>query len=190
MKKHLIYARQFWRRVVSPGDTLIDATAGNGHDTLFLASLLQGHGSVSSYDIQPQALENTRKRLEELPPEYRECISLKLQSHTQFDEQNVKLIVYNLGYLPGGDKRVTTCRTSTVESIEKGLKILAPGGALSITCYPGHEEGAREQEAILSFLGALSPQWQICHYQWIEPPCQRSWTLSPSLLWLQALPCA
>ena len=133
--------------------------------------------------MPPQALEQTKKRLEELSEAERKIIILKQQSHASFEEANVKLIVYNLGYLPGGEKTITTQCETTLESIRGAMDCLSLNGALSITCYPGHTEGAKEQEAVLAFLSTLcSKKWLICHHQWLNRP------LSPTWIWMQALP--
>jgi hypothetical protein len=179
MKPHISYAHQYWARFVRPGDTSIDATLGNGHDTLYLAQLLKGEGRLIGYDIQPQALEQAKRRIEILPDEFSRIITLKFQSHTNFEEKNVKLIVYNLGYLPGGDKSITTLHETTLISIQNALHCLTPGGAISITCYPGHTAGAIEQEVLIDFLKTLpSNQWEICHHVWLNRP------FAPSLILL------
>jgi ubiquinone/menaquinone biosynthesis C-methylase UbiE len=166
VKSHILQAHYYWEQIVQPGDTLIDATVGNGHDTLFLSQLLRGKGSVIGYDIQSQALEQTKQRLGSLAEN---LVKLKLHSHTQFEEQNVKLIVYNLGYLPGGDKTVTTQCETTLQSIQDGMRRIVPQGGISITCYPGHEEGAREEVVLLDFLKGVSQrEWKICYHQWIR----------------------
>ena len=182
MRPHLNFAHNSWEKCVHPGDTVIDATVGNGHDTFFLAQLLKGQGRLIGYDIQPQALEQTQKRLTGLPAPWQDIVALRLQSHTHVSETGIKLIVYNLGYLPGGDKAITTQRESTIQSIQSALHCLSAEGAISITCYPGHAEGALEQEAIIDFLKTLpSDRWNICHHIWINRP------RSPTWIWLQAL---
>jgi Putative rRNA methylase len=181
MKAHINYAHHYWERVVKPGDTIIDATVGNGFDTCFLAQLLKGKGMLAGYDIQPQALKQAKKRLKELTPEIRQSVHLKLQSHIHFEERDAKLIVYNLGYLPGGNKTLTTKWDTTLQSIQNALPIVSSGGAISITCYPRHEEGGKEQAALLNFLKTLpQAKWHICHHVWINRP------LSPSLIWMQS----
>ncbi len=182
MKPHLSFAHNSWEKCVTPGDTVIDATVGNGHDTFFLAQLLKGQGRLIGYDIQPQALAQTQKRLAGLPAPWRDTVELRLESHVHFSEAGVKLICYNLGYLPGGDKTITTQTGSTLSSIQNALSCLSLQGAISITCYPGHAEGALEQEAIVEFLKRLpTDQWNVCHHVWINRP------LSPTWIWLQAL---
>jgi predicted methyltransferase len=186
-KPHLTTAQFAWKQLIHPADRVIDATIGNGYDTYFLAKLLQGQGELIGYDIQPQALVQTQKRLEALPPSWRQNIHLKLQSHAALSETNVKLIVYNLGYLPRGDKKITTQRTSTLQSIGCAMQSLAPGGAISITCYPGHPEGALEQEGLVAFLQTLpSNQWDVYHHVWLYPNRR----LTPSWIWIQAVHCA
>lgn len=197
MKPHLIYARQYWQTLVQPGDTVVDATIGNGHDTAFLIHLLQGKGALIGYDIQSQAIAQTEKKLKEFPEELTKIISLKLKSHECIEEKNVKLIVYNLGYLPGsGNKLFTTKCPTTLQSIKNGLSSLSRGGAISITCYPGHEEGAKELVAVLDFLKTLpSEKWQFHHHVWLKVyandvkklPHSHCY-LAPSLIWLQSLP--
>jgi hypothetical protein len=160
--------------------TVIDATVGNGHDTFFLASLLKGKGRLIGYDIQPKALEQTQKRLAKLPDNWREIVNLRLESHALFSESNVKLIVYNLGYLPGGDKTITTQTESTLLSIRSALHCLDSHGAISIMCYPGHTEGQKELIFIKDFLKSLpSNRWHICQHEWINRP------LAPTWIWLQ-----
>lgn len=178
-------AHTYWKQLIEPGDSAIDATCGNGKDTLQLAKLISAAGMVIGLDIQKEAIDRTRALLEkELPPSQLSKIHLFLQSHEELPalayQAKIKVIAYNLGYLPGGDKKITSQTSSTLESLKKSLSILTPGGAITIACYPGHEEGAREQEALLQALTLLpSSEWSICHHEWINRP------LSPSLILIQ-----
>lgn len=177
-KSHLQLAHKYWKEVVQPGDTLIDATCGNGHDTSFLAKLLKGSGKLVGYDIQSEAIKATKKRVLDLSEKERSCITLKRESHAHFAEEHAKLIVYNLGYLPGSDKSITTMRETTLESLKNALVIAE---AISITCYPGHHEGRQEQEAIFNFLQELpSEEWIICSHRNENRP------LSPTLIWMRS----
>lgn len=179
MKEHLKLAHNYWKSHVRPGDTVIDATCGTGQDTLFLAQLLQGKGQLIGYDIQKSALEKTQQRLLDLTAEERVIVTLKEASHETFFEEKVALIVYNLGYLPGGDKSLTTRTDSTLKSLQSALE---RASAISIMCYPGHEEGAREEEAILKFAAQLpSHQWNVCYHKWVN---RKNY---PSLLWLKRI---
>lgn len=179
MKEHLKLAHNYWKGHVLPGDTIIDATCGTGQDTLFLAQLLQGKGRLIGYDIQKSALEKTQQRLLDLSLEERALVTLKEASHDTFSEENVALIVYNLGYLPGGDKSLTTQTVSTLKSLRSALE---RSSAISIMCYPGHEEGKREEEAILEFVAQLpSHQWNVCYHKWVN---RKNY---PSLIWISKI---
>ena len=181
MKPHLDLAKFYWKTLLTPQDVAIDATCGNGHDTLFLAQIPLE--KVFAIDIQPAAIEATHKRLKEsLIPEDR--VDLRQMSHEALDGLSLpkapRLIVYNLGYLPGGNKEITTDTKATLLSVACALKLIEPGGAISITCYPGHEEGAKEEKALLRVAQSLpSDQWHVCHHRWINRPER-----SPTLLWM------
>lgn len=175
---HLHFAHSLWQAHVRPEDVVIDATCGNGHDTLFLSGLVPA-GRVFAFDIQEKAIQNTQELLKKHGREER--VTLLQKSHVDLQKipSPPRLIVYNLGYLPGGDKGVTTQTDTTLESVAAGLKMLPEGGALSITCYPGHAEGAREEKALVEFLRTLpSHQWTVRYHQWVNRP------KAPSLLWV------
>ncbi|MBS0620151.1 MAG: class I SAM-dependent methyltransferase [Verrucomicrobia bacterium] len=174
-------AHQYWKRLLKPGDWAIDATCGNGKDTLVLAQTLQGGGLIG-IDLQEIALSHTRKRLENSPINTE--VHLFCQSHESFpplaSNHPIRLIVYNLGYLPGGDKSITTLTDSTLTSLESALKILMPGGCISLLCYPGHREGALETEAIYLRVSQLdSRKWNCCLHR------NLLYRESPTLLLLQ-----
>jgi hypothetical protein len=170
-QSHLDLAHHYWQRLLYNGGWAIDATLGNGKDTLKLAQLLAGKpGGIIGIDIQPQAVQRTLEHLQDhLSPEELGRIHLFCQSHETFpalaEQHLIQLIVYNLGYLPKGNKQVTTMATSTLESVNKGFNMIAPGGALCITCYPGHEEGSREEQELLHCLSCLdATSWNVCHH--------------------------
>lgn len=175
-QSHLDLAHAYWKQLVRPGDTVVDATCGNGHDSLVLAQLSE---RLYAMDIQPSAIAATKERLSSFPQ-----VKILLQSHTAFPEElrpeSVTLLVYNLGYLPGGDKTLTTRSSTTLMSLIKALELIRPGGAISLTLYPGHLEGEEEERAILDWAAQLDPkQWSSCHHRW----CNRK--AAPSLLILQ-----
>lgn len=168
---HLKLARHYWQECLQPGTCAVDATCGNGHDTLTLCQLVlkENNTHVYAYDIQHQAILATRQRLEEhLTAAELERVILIEGCHSRFEEISkelpVGLIVYNLGYLPGGDKSRTTLTKTTMESIENACNLIAPGGLISITCYPGHPEGALEEEMLLPFAEKLSSAEWCCTY--------------------------
>ena len=159
LKSARYLAAEILRAVLSPGDRAIDATMGNGHDTALLCSLVGPEGRVYAFDVQPAALEATRRRLAE------EGIAgqaeLFLLGHEHMREavgEPVKAIVFNLGWLPGGDHRITTLTETTLPAIQQALALLMPMGVLVICVYPGHPEGEREQEMVTRLLSSLSPR--------------------------------
>lgn len=151
------WCRHFMEEAVAEGDLCIDATMGNGHDTCLLSRLAGSRGHVYAFDIQPQAVENTRRRLiqEHCPENY----TLLCQSHTNLDTyvspESVSLITFNFGYLPGGDHKLSTSAKSSVLAIQKGLPLLKRGGRMVLCIYSGGDTGFEERDAILSFLKTL-----------------------------------
>jgi SAM-dependent methyltransferase len=146
------------RRFVRPGDHVIDATCGNGHDTLLLAELAGSSGRVWAFDIQQEALEATAARLAE--DGRLDVVVLVHSGHEGMAEQcrgPVKAVVFNLGYLPGGDRTVITRPESTCAGVEQSLELLQPGGVVIITLYPGHEGGQQERTALETRLAQLPP---------------------------------
>lgn len=165
-------SHSFWKPLLNPGDTVIDATLGNGQDTLFLARVLLGfkEGELYGFDIQEKAVEKTRELiLTQCGEETGKRIHLFKESHDKMDryvKKPVKLIVYNLGYLPGGDKTITTVVESTLSSVAMGLDMLGASGVLSITCYPGHPEGQREEQALIDYFTNAAPaHYSVSHFR-------------------------
>lgn len=190
INSHLKYAHMIWQSLVCPGDQVIDATLGNGHDTLILAKMLQGSGHLIGYDIQEQALHTTQEILQNHLSENEKkiCIELRKECHSKIEGSHPKLIVYNLGYLPGANKLLTTQISTTLESIKKAQTLIIEGGMISITLYPGHEEGYKEQELLLPYVSSLSrKEWNVCWTSWpnrIKAPSllliQKNLILQPS----------
>ncbi len=194
-KPHIDLSHAYWKKIVKPCDHVIDATCGNGHDTLFLAELLFGdnstgqenQGSLIAIDKQASALESCQRRLKgELPEEVLQKITYYQQCHSIFpasiEKGSVKLIVYNLGYLPGSDKTLTTLSDSTCQSITNALPLICQGGCISITCYPGTAAGKLEEEAVLTLASGIPKlQWSCCHHRWLNREH------SPSLLIISRL---
>ena len=152
------------------GQKVIDATCGNGYDTLFLAERVGKNGRVYAFDVQEEALMETYRLLNER--QYLDRVELIHDSHehfTHYVDTPVDAIIYNLGYLPGGQKDVTTNADSTVHSLKEGMKILANGGFISIVVYPGHPEGEQEAAAVENFLHGLpASSWYILSYKRIN----------------------
>jgi len=142
---------------LSIGDTAVDCTMGNGNDTAFLCSLVGEKGKVYGFDIQEEAILNTRKRLEELNVLERSV--LILDGHETIDKyikETVKVVIFNLGYLPKGNHKITTKKETTLEAVQKCLDLLEPNGIILLIIYPGHENGKLEKEALESFASTLN----------------------------------
>ncbi|MDO4273135.1 MAG: class I SAM-dependent methyltransferase [Eubacteriales bacterium] len=147
----------FIRRQVREGDLCIDATMGNGNDTLLLSKLCGEKGRVLAFDIQETALINTRERLQKAnaPENY----TLLLDSHHRMEQyadmETVSCIVFNLGYLPGGDHSMATKGETSIPAMEQALKLLKKGGLLSLCIYSGGDSGFTERDSVLAWLKAL-----------------------------------
>ena len=154
MKRPLEMAHDFLAQVITQEDIVVDATMGNGHDTLFLAKLAK---QVYAFDIQEQALEKTSQRLQEAGLTNAELI---LQGHETVDQfvGEVKAAIFNLGYLPSADKSIITQPQTTIEALEKLCHLLVKGGRIAIMIYYGHEGGDIEKDAVMDFVSQLPQQ--------------------------------
>lgn len=144
----------------APGALCIDATMGNGNDTQYLCLLAGERGRVLAFDIQEDALTHTRTRLEATLPFCN--YELILDSHAHMNvyaaPESADCIVFNLGYLPGGDHALATKPETTLPALEQGLSLLKKGGLMSICIYSGGDSGFEEKNSVLSFLKALNPK--------------------------------
>ena len=159
MRKYQIteWCLRFIREHVKEGDICIDATAGNGNDTLALCQLVGENGKVYAFDIQEQAVVNTKKRLADHGVENR--AEVLLESHTNMNQyvaaDSVSCITFNFGYLPGGDHNLATKKESSIAAIHEGLRLLKKGGMMSLCIYSGGDSGFEERDAILEELKTL-----------------------------------
>lgn len=134
------------RRFLNPGDTAVDATCGNGHDTLLLAELVGDNGTVWAFDVQDTAISMTTKRLNEAGLADR--VKLIHGGHEHMAEHvtgDISAVVFNLGFLPGGNRSIITRPETTLEAFEQALKLLRPGGIVAVTVYPGHDGGGEQR---------------------------------------------
>ena len=154
MKRPLEMAHDFLAQVITQEDIVVDATMGNGHDTLFLAKLAK---QVYAFDIQEQALEKTSQRLQEAGLTNAELI---LQGHETVDQfvTEVKAAIFNLGYLPSADKSIITQPQTTLDALDKLCHMLVKGGRIAIMIYYGHEGGDIEKDAVMDFVSQLPQQ--------------------------------
>lgn len=147
------------RHYILPGSQLVDATCGNGKDTLLLADLVGEAGHIYAFDIQQEALARTAERLAEQGLEQR--VSLLQAGHERLSElvtAPVQAVVFNLGWLPGASREIATSTATTLTALEAALQLLAPAGLLLITCYPGHPGGDTEAAAVQEWAAGLSPR--------------------------------
>jgi len=157
-------AHEHWQNLLRPGDVTIDATAGNGHDTAAMLAMVSDAGHVHAFDIQASAIANTKKRTGS-PSN----LTLHHCGHELIAEKipeghwaRVKLVAFNLGYLPGSDKTTTTQAESTLAALQEACKRLQAGGLISVIAYRAHEGGAAENEAVQKFLNDLnSSSWTL-----------------------------
>ena len=152
---HTISLLHSWiRQKVSQGAFCIDATAGKGKDTALLAELVGDTGKVIAMDIQAEALASTKALLEK--KSLSERVQLVLDSHANMNayaaEGSVDCIVFNLGYLPGGDHSIATHAESTIQALEQSLRLLKPFGIIAMAIYHGGDTGFQERDAVLDWL--------------------------------------
>ena len=156
LQKHFILTH------LKEGDIAVDFTMGNGHDTEFLSRTVGEFGHVYAFDIQEQALASTSDRLAK--SDCPDNCTLILDSHhnvKKYIDVPIKAGMFNLGYLPGSDKKVTTMRTTTLPAIEAAISLMAPDAIILIAVYPGHKEGEEEGKLICEYLSSLS-RHRIC----------------------------
>ncbi|MFC7787024.1 MAG: class I SAM-dependent methyltransferase [Bacillota bacterium] len=170
----LPFARELLERAVKPGDITIDATLGNGHDTLFLARLVGENGRVYGFDIQEEAIENTKEQL--ITHDLAHRVTLFHQGHETvmnvippLHHGKVTGAVFNLGYLPGGDKEIVTRPKTTILALNQILEMMAPEGILVLVIYHGHPEGAVERDYLLRYVERLDQNYvHVLRYQFIN----------------------
>lgn len=162
----LPFVHSILEKAVSKEDIVIDATLGNGHDTLFLSKLSK---HVHGFDIQKQAITKTTELLKQEKVDNVSLYQLGHENIGDIIQDKVKAITYNLGYLPGSDKSVRTLPDTTIESIKAGTDMLVKQGIITIIVYIGHKGGVAESNSILSFIQELDrKQFRVLKYQFIN----------------------
>lgn len=150
-------------KVVKKGDSVVDATAGNGKDTIFLAELVGSGGRVYAFDLQEEAVAETEKVLQQAG--LSERVEIFRKGHEEmgrFVTNRVRAVMFNLGYLPGGDKRLITRPSTTVAALKASLELLIPGGLVTLVVYRGHSGGREESYSIKAFVQRLSQEkWDV-----------------------------
>lgn len=156
--------------IVEEGDSVVDATVGNGNDTLYLAKLVGEHGKVYGFDIQKCAINTTKQKLIDQKMLNRVVlINTGHENINKYIKEKVKVVVFNLGYLPKGDKNIKTSADTTIEAIKKSLQILDKNGMLLIICYTGHEGGLEEKESVFDYLKRLNQkEYNVLKFKFIN----------------------
>lgn len=151
------WCRRMMKDHVEEGAFCIDATMGNGNDTEYLCRLAGRTGRVLAFDIQEAALAATEKRLKASLDycNYKLCCDSHSNMKKYAAPESADCIVFNLGYLPGGDHTVATQPETTVDALSQGLVLLKKGGMMSICIYSGGDSGFAEHDAVFDFLKNL-----------------------------------
>lgn len=151
------------KKILCPGAVVVDATVGNGFDTLFLCKAVGKEGKVYGFDIQPAALESTKELLEENHcAEQSILICVGHEEMANYVKEPIHCALFNLGYLPKGDHLITTKKETTVQALETALSLLIPGGAVFIALYWGHPGGEEEKSAVEAFAQNLPASlWKV-----------------------------
>lgn len=151
-KNSVNIAKDICTKKINKGDVVVDATMGNGNDTEFLASLVGEKGKVYAFDIQKEAVENTRIKLEEKQLADRTIlVNDGHENIKKYIDESVNLVIFNLGYLPKGDHNITTKANSTIEAVKNSMGLLHKEGLILIVIYHGHNEGRNEKNSLDEF---------------------------------------
>ena len=155
-KNALDISHKLVKKALTEGDIAVDATAGNGNDTLFLSRLVGPEGKVYAFDIQDQAIKNTHNRL--IKNKMRKNVQLIKDSHeniSKYVPSNISVIMFNLGYLPGGDHSVSTNHRSTIAAIDASLELLKIAGIIMLVIYYGGDSGFDEKDAVIKHIKTI-----------------------------------
>lgn len=170
------YCHHFLESYILEGDVCIDATAGKGKDTEFLRRLVGEAGKVYAFDIQKEAVDATKERM--LQKGYVSNVEVIHDSHEKIQsyvKEEVSAILFNLGYLPGGNHAISTSGKTSIQAIKAGMDLLKKDGIISVCIYSGKDSGYEERNEVLSFLKSLdSKKWLVILHQYYnrqnDPP--------------------
>ena len=166
---------------IRPGDTVVDATCGTGQDTVALARAVGNEGSVYAFDIQKNAHLLTEARLKSHGFTNVHLIMQSFVSMSEhIPERSASAVVFNLGYLPGGDHSITTMADTTLKGLEAALRTIRPGGIVTVVMYDGHDEGAEEKKAVLEWAEAVDTK--SFHVAYVSLLNQKNHP--PEILWI------
>ncbi|MFW6035607.1 MAG: class I SAM-dependent methyltransferase [Halothermotrichaceae bacterium] len=164
------FSHWLMKNYIKEGDKVIDATSGNGHDTVFLADLVGKEGYVWAFDIQKEAIANTKEQIVE--KKYQDRVKIIKDNHKnvkKYIESSVSGILFNLGYLPRGDKNKPTTAADTLQAVKKGIELLKTGGILVLVCYTEHSGGKEEFNTVHNYLKELKQdEFNVLHYHFLN----------------------
>jgi predicted methyltransferase len=156
LERILPFAKNLLKKAIYSGAVVVDATLGNGHDTLFLADLVGENGRVYGFDVQEDAIRTSMERLTQHGMADR--VTIFHSGHEDLyklipvdHHGKVTSAIFNLGYLPGSDKSIVTKPETTISAVEQLLEIMVPEGIIILVIYHGHDEGAIERDALLTY---------------------------------------
>lgn len=152
------WAAELIEGALHEGAIAVDATLGNGHDCLWLCTLVGQSGHVYGFDVQKEAVEVSAGRLAQAGMQDRATLLLDGHQHMldHVQPESADAVMFNLGWLPGAAHGVTTQTQTTLQAVNAALTVLKQEGLLTICIYPGHEEGTREKEALLNWAQKLN----------------------------------
>lgn len=180
----VVLAHRFASKLIEPGDRCVDATVGNGNDTAFLARGVGESGRVLGFDVQKRAIASTREKLRKSGLEER--VHLHHEGHENVAQRlnalgwsAIKIAMFNLGYLPGSDKRIVTCKDTTLSALGLCADALLPRGAISIIAYRRHRGGVEEYRAVWNWVKQLDPAcYKVMRYE-------RGSDTAPVFIWIE-----
>jgi len=165
-----VEAQKIVAQHLQPGCVAIDATAGNGHDTFFLANTVGPHGKVYAIDIQAHAIERLEQTLSQMKLSDR--VELYAADHAIIEQVvapkcsgSIDCVMFNLGYLPHSDKSITTHRASTLRAVEGAYRLLKPGGMMTVLVYVGHPGGRDEADGVASWIESHAKDLRVDRIQ-------------------------
>ncbi|MGN4124003.1 class I SAM-dependent methyltransferase [Lysinibacillus sphaericus] len=176
LQRVLQYAQQLLTEAIEDGDTVVDATAGNGHDTLFLAQLVGDDGQVFAFDVQKSAVDATLHRLLDNALEHRALVLHAGHEHVAKHVQKpVAAAIFNLGYLPGSNHDIITKPNTTILALTDLLQLLKIGGLIVLVVYHGHPGGKEERNAVMDYVSHLPQKYvHVLKYEFLnqqnDPP--------------------
>ncbi|MCL1816969.1 MAG: rRNA methyltransferase [Clostridiales bacterium] len=162
IKSAVEISHQLLATAIHEGDTVLDATAGRGRDTCFLAQLVGEKGTVWAFDIQIEACRSTAHALVQAGLVSR--VHLICDDHANLAAYAIPSItaaIFNLGWLPGSDRSIVS-GAGTIKALQSALLMLKEGGILVVVAYIGHSEGADEYSALLRWITSLPKSEARC----------------------------